>query len=366
MIEAFVSRTGELDIEGLLHFRDDLIDGRLSFYLALPDRLGNAAPVPVPLPAGEGLLGPFSSGEEACLFVGERLLERAFEKIIQRHARPLRKRLASRAALRLRLEDDLRAAQDHPRMRREAEILAAYQTRVRQGASSVELPDPYETDTTVTISLDPAIPIREQIRKRFNRASKLERSVERIRRRLGEVEGEISALEDAQGILRGRESFPERLRHLERVIAEAPTPLAGRKRGTRKPGERVFRRFDLDAMWFVLVGRNNQENDELTFRVAGPEDLWLHAQHTPCSHVILKSKGASGGPPAKVLAAAAGIAAYFSRARHASLVPVIYTHRKYVRKPRGAAPGKVLCEREKTIFAEPVLPSVGDEEPESV
>ena len=65
---------------------------------------------------------------------------------------------------------------------------------------------------------------------------------------------------------------------------------------------------------------------------------------------------ATGNPPATVLEAAASIAAFYSKSRHSNLVPVIYTHRKYVRKFRGAKPGQVMCEREKTIFVEPKLP----------
>ena len=106
----------------------------------------------------------------------------------------------------------------------------------------------------------------------------------------------------------------------------------------------------------MLVGRNNRENDTLTFRSAHPDDIWMHAQQTPGSHVVLKSTGGTGNPSRAVLETAAGIAAYFSKARHAGLVPVIYTLRKYVRKFRGARPGQVTCEREKTIFAEPKLP----------
>ena len=123
----------------------------------------------------------------------------------------------------------------------------------------------------------------------------------------------------------------------------------------------AFRRFELDGMWFVLVGRSNEENDKLTFHASAPTDLWFHAQHVPGSHVVLKSRGNPGAPPALILEKTASIAAYYSKARHSSLVPVIFTRRKYVRKPRGARAGQVTCEREKMIMVQPTLPAQPDD-----
>jgi predicted ribosome quality control (RQC) complex YloA/Tae2 family protein len=110
-------------------------------------------------------------------------------------------------------------------------------------------------------------------------------------------------------------------------------------------------------MWFVLVGRNNLENDKLTFHASAPTDLWFHAQNVPGSHVVLKCRGNPGSPPSGILEMTSAIAAYYSKARHSGLVPVIYTQRKYVRKPRGAKAGQVICEREKMIMVRPGLPT---------
>jgi predicted ribosome quality control (RQC) complex YloA/Tae2 family protein len=104
------------------------------------------------------------------------------------------------------------------------------------------------------------------------------------------------------------------------------------------------------------VGRNNRENDELTHRVARPEDLWFHAQGVPGSHVVLRRSGRKDHPGKRILELAAGLAAHFSRARHSGTVPVIYTQRRYVRKPKGAKPGLAAVQREKTIFVAPLSP----------
>ena len=132
-----------------------------------------------------------------------------------------------------------------------------------------------------------------------------------------------------------------------------PRPAGAPKK--REP-EKSYRSIDVDPRWFALVGRTNFENDEITFQVAKPTDLWFHAQGVPGSHVVLRSRGGSEGPPGRIIERTASIAAHFSKAKHSSLVPVIYTQRKYVRKFRGAKPGEVTCEREKMIMVPPALP----------
>ncbi len=116
---------------------------------------------------------------------------------------------------------------------------------------------------------------------------------------------------------------------------------------------RPFRRYLIDDTFEVWVGRNNKENDELTHRASHSRDLWLHAQGVSGSHVILRTAGKPEAVPKTVLAKAAALAALNSKARHSSLVPVIYTERRYVRKPRKSPPGLATCLRDQSLFVEP-------------
>lgn len=102
----------------------------------------------------------------------------------------------------------------------------------------------------------------------------------------------------------------------------------------------------------VLVGKNNRQNDYLTLKMARPEDLWLHVKDLPGSHVIIRSHGMEEIPET-ALREAAQLAAYFSQARHSGQVPVDYTLRKHVRKPRGAKPGMVIYDQQKTLYVTP-------------
>jgi predicted ribosome quality control (RQC) complex YloA/Tae2 family protein len=105
-----------------------------------------------------------------------------------------------------------------------------------------------------------------------------------------------------------------------------------------------------------LVGRSNRENDILTHRVARQRDLWFHARGVAGSHVIMQRGSHRDNPSREILSRAAAIAAYYSKARTSGLAPVVYTERRYVRKPRKAPPGLAVCIREKVLMVRPVLP----------
>ncbi|MDX1548798.1 MAG: NFACT RNA binding domain-containing protein [Rhodothermales bacterium] len=137
--------------------------------------------------------------------------------------------------------------------------------------------------------------------------------------------------------------------------AAALAPFVGGQRGgvERLP----FRRFDLGGGYEVWVGRNARQNDALTFRHARKHDLWMHARGVPGSHAVLRLPNRDAEPPPPLLHRAAAIAAYFSKAQGSSLVPVMVAPRKHVRKPKGAAPGAVVVEREAVVLVEPALPA---------
>jgi hypothetical protein len=359
MIDAFALPADRCDMEGLLRFRDGLLEGSQSFCLVARKGIHRAFPMPATSTKsmiGKQVMGPFTSGIAAGRYIGEQLLETTFVLILDRRIRPLRKRISAKKNLRSRLLEQQRQAQRHPQLRRETEALAAYQTRIPPGSASIQLPNPYNTQETLNIELDPAVPIKTQIKKRFQKVSKLERSGQKITSRLEAIDREIQSLHESIEIPKTAPSFANAMQRLDQSMQVLGLRSPQSKSPASAEQGKTYRRYDIDKDWFVLVGRNNRENDLITFHIASPNDWWFHAQSVPGSHVVLKSKGTAENPPERVLASTASIAAYYSKSRHASLVPVIYTRRKYVRKPRKALPGKVICEREKTIFAEPGLP----------
>ena len=101
----------------------------------------------------------------------------------------------------------------------------------------------------------------------------------------------------------------------------------------------------------ILVGKNNTQNDRLTFRIAARDDLWLHTKDIPGSHVILRTGGVE--PDEQTLLLAASLAAHFSQASGSSNIPVDYTPCRFVKKPSGAKPGFVIFTHQKTIAVTP-------------
>lgn len=234
------------------------------------------------------------------------------------------------------------------------ELLAGAGGRVPRGASQVELPNYYDPEQApLRIELDPALTPAENVEQYFRRYRRAVGAAERAIERLPEVEAEVARLE---ALLRAAEAaddaalaaLDERLRagglYRERQV---PRDAPGSPTRELPPGIRI-RRYHLEG-WEVLWGENATSNDYLTTRVARPDDLWLHARAVTGAHVVVRGERRGVPVPRPVLEAAARTAAAHSDARHSSVVPVDYTQRRYVRKPRGSAPGLVTYQNEKTV-----------------
>ena len=104
--------------------------------------------------------------------------------------------------------------------------------------------------------------------------------------------------------------------------------------------------------YHIYVGKNNKQNDELTLKIAAPNDIWLHSKNIPGSHVIIQTNG-TGQTSNDTLLEAAALAAWNSKAKASSQVPIDYTLKRNVKKPNGAKPGMVIYETNKTIYITP-------------
>ncbi len=286
--------------------------------------------------------------------------------------RGLQRRLDAAARLVENLARDLDRADGGEARRREAETLAAGLHVVSRGQAEVTLPDPRD-GTPHTLQLDPALPPHANLDRLFHQARKAERGREVVAMRLADARAQLAARQEARATLRallaadGPADDPAPLLRLAslqafaaahaHLLAERPGDAgrdAGRAAG-RAPDQpaRSFRRYRIDGRWEVWIGRSSEENDLLTHRASHPRDLWLHAQAVAGSHVILRTGGRPDTVPRGVLEKAAALAAQHSKARHSALVPVIWTERRYVRRPRKAPPGTAVCLQEQNLFVEP-------------
>ncbi len=284
-------------------------------------------------------------------------------------SRRLDQRLTRERRLLGKLETDWERAAGAEDKRHQADSLAAHLGEVSRGMDAIKLEDVHGSHRALTIPLDPAKSPQDNLNRLYKQAAKGERGLQTIELRIEEVRRHILEDEElleerlpalancncrnASDVMALREALLS-LGH-ETSLLEVRKPAKG---GNPQAAPRPYRRYNLPGDWEVFVGRNNQENDRLTHKEASGHDLWFHAAGTSGSHVILRTGGHKSGVPKSIVEAAAAIAAFHSKARHSKLVPVIYTEKRYVRKPRKGAPGLALCSREKTIFVNPELPEI--------
>ncbi len=120
----------------------------------------------------------------------------------------------------------------------------------------------------------------------------------------------------------------------------------GKKMQNTKP---VLDHFQASDGTDIIVGKNNKQNDYLTNKLAARDDIWLHTKDIPGSHVVIRSKE----PSEKTIIEAASLAAYYSKARESSSVPVDFTKVRFVKKPNGAKPGFVIYDNQQTVYVTP-------------
>lgn len=233
--------------------------------------------------------------------------------------------------------------------RYKADLLLSTPDVHRSGLESIVLPGWNGED--VHIALDPRSTYAENAQAFYARARRAEAAARAAAARSPKLEARSADLRALRHSIEQSVSTTE----LQAIMKKENLEDAADATSAKKTETSPYRMFELPEGWTLYVGRSAQNNDELTTRFAKQKDVWLHARGVSGSHAVLRGTGSSR-PPKKVLETAAAIVAYFSKARNAKYTPVVYTQRSNVRKPKGAAVGAVVLEREETIMVAPGLP----------
>ncbi len=266
---------------------------------------------------------------------------------LQRSIKNARDRLARKLAGQ---REDFKRTESREEVRRQAELVTANLYRIRRGDRSLVCENYYEPDSPeITILLDPLKSPQQNATAMFKEYNKLKGARQHLSILIEENERQLDYLNSVMDELARAESEKD-LADIRRELID--TGYLRRQKGAKpeKRKEQSPLRFVTDTGLEVLVGRNNVQNDELTSRLARRTDYWLHTQHVHGSHVILRCGGLE--PDETSLAQAASLAVYFSQGREAGKVPVDYTMVRFVRKPSGALPGKVIYTDYHTMLAE--------------
>lgn len=237
-------------------------------------------------------------------------------------------------------QEDLRKCADREELRIKGELITAAQYRLEKGLSVYEVENYYDNNNIVKISVDPALTPSQNSQKLYKEYRKACTAENMLIKLIEEGEQDLEYLKSVKDLL-------ERST-LEREFSEIKDELISQ--GFIKPkksGKKQMKKQALPPLEFktsqgltVLVGRNNIQNDKLTFKVGRKGDMWLHAQKCPGSHVLLLSEG--GEIPDDAIVEAAEIAAFYSSAKDGTIVTVDYTDVKNIKKPNGAKPGFVV------------------------
>ena len=282
-----------------------------------------------------------SAGLKKFLEIKENFLRRRVMALLRQEIKRVRRALEA-------VRTDREKLGDPHKLRHLADAIMANLHAIPRGVESAEIVDPY-TGEKISVRLDPRVPPVQFANSLYARARRAERG--------------------AQTTAEREKHLSEKLQQLERLTEEKDynkvaeqlgidphekffgVPESERSSGKVKSYGPGIRRFVSSDGFEILVGRSAGANNRLTFEIAARDDIWLHAEGVKGAHVVIRLAGRKD-VPRSTIEEAASLAAFFSDAKHASLVPVVHTRRRYVHPVKGK-PGLVRLDRAETIFVEP-------------
>ncbi|MFZ5648487.1 MAG: Rqc2 family fibronectin-binding protein [Bacillota bacterium] len=248
---------------------------------------------------------------------------------------------------------DLESASGAESLKLAGELITASIHMLQRGETEALLENFYEEGSPpVKVILEQHLSPAENAQNYFRRYAKAKKVREAAAQHAESTREELLYLSGVENSVEMASSTGELNQIRAELADQGYLKLTGQKKPGRKDPEQPSPAAYVSGDGItILVGRNNRQNDHLTMRLARQDDIWLHTKDIPGSHVVIKTEGKK--VPPSTLEEAARLAALFSRARHSRKVPVDYTLRKFVSKPKGAKPGYVIYTDQKTVFVDP-------------
>ncbi len=284
-------------------------------------------------------------------------MDAARHEMVTALARAIKARGKQRESLQRSLEESGRSEE----FRQAGELLLANLHRIEPESEFAEVEDYYAPgEGPRRISLDSDKSARENANSYFRRYRKAKDGALVLRQYMERVESDIHTMLEAQATVRDAvdlaavRAIKADLTRLGLLRGEKGSDEKGRV-GPRAPdfAGRKIRVFHTPEGWDVYLGENSEANDYLTSRVASPNDWWLHVRANTSAHVVIRTRNSPSTVPPSVIRRAALLAAQHSASKHSDIVPVDYTLKKFVRRPKGSASGAALYQNEKTIYVNP-------------
>lgn len=277
------------------------------------------------------------------------------------HERIMQKTQGLRKSLQIKLDrvktkmqkqiDEINQAQNLDEYAKAGQLLTANIYQMDKGMKEIEVYD-YLTEGSplVSILLNPDWTPSENIQDYYKKYNKAKARIRELTDQLEQTKNENDYLENVFVSINNIDSLEAIEDIKDEMAREGYYSQVNIKKKTEKTPSKPLE-FTASDGTLILVGKNNTQNDRLTFKIASPNDIWLHTKDIPGSHVIIKATLETVSQDA--LQEAAMLAAYYSKSQASSQVPVSYTPRKNVKKPKGAKPGMVIYTDYKTIYVTP-------------
>lgn len=300
------------------------------------------------LPVATPLFFPTVSAmlEKADLLFGSYVLpdKDRFKKLVRNELSRAQNKL-------VKLDAEIEEAENAEAYRVRGDNLQTYQYEFKDHAdASITVTNIYsETGKTINIPLDQRLTLIENMQACYKKYDKLKRAQDLLQVQKRECRAGIAYLESIEASLLASSSLGE----IAEIQNELITTGYLHEKPKKKHHDKPVRPFHFRAPdgTDILVGKNNYQNDRLTFKTARYNDTWLHTKDIPGSHVILQNGGEE--PAEETLLLAASLAAHFSKAQGSSKIPVDYTEARYVKKPSGSKPGFVIFTNQRTLYVTP-------------
>ena len=288
--------------------------------------------------------------------VAERMRQKTADliKLLNNHAERIAKKMS---ILRATLSD----AEKMDTYREYGDLITANIYRIQEGHKSVEVENYFDENLgTVKITLDPSLSASQNAQKYYKKYNKSKTALKEAQKQLEQSAEELEYIESTLAMVETADRL-EDISVIRRELAnEGYIKRSTNAQKKQKAEQSKPMHFVSSDGFDIYVGRNNTQNDYLTLKLANSSDLWFHTKDIHGSHTVIKL-GLDKDVPKQTILEAASLAAYYSKARESSQVPVDYTTIKNVRKPNGAKPGMVIYEHYNTVYIKPELLSVDND-----
>ncbi len=248
-----------------------------------------------------------------------------------------------------KLSNELKATENADEYRIKGEVLTTYLYQIKRGMTKITLPNFYDNNKEITISLSNQLSPSQNAQKYFKKYQKLKNAVTFVNEQIELTKKEVAYLEEIQTQI--ELATPADLDDIKTELQQEGYIKKKQQKSKRSSRVKINKpeSFIASDGTEILVGKNNLQNEKLTLHTAKKTDIWLHAKNIPGSHVIIKSNN----PSDETLFEAAMLAAYFSKFRSSTNVPIDYVQVKNIRKPNGSKLGFVIYEGQKTLTVTP-------------